>query len=255
MTDRTKRYRMLRLIWGVQRHMVDRRAREELASALQAYMDRQITASELDETIGRVSPATADATVKDIGSALWRCYDDLKDHKIIASKAQWDWLSRLLVVLESDAQIAVVRAGRRWHRRQPIAAACLVLFGLLAFATGFGSHLLALAVPFGVVSILLHRWLQVEENASHADEEGVTPWWSLARLVSVHRRVAGFGKRRCSKPAAARRVRRLYELVLWLPWAAAWLMLAPLPLFFQMLPTVVSETEITLPEPATPAAA
>lgn len=235
--------------------MVDRRARGELASALQAYMDRGITASELDETIGRVSPATADATVKDIGSALRRCYDDLRDHKIIASKAQRDWLSRLLVVLESDAQIAVVRAGRRWHRRQPIAAACLVLFGILAFLTGFGSHLLALAVPFGVVSILLHRWLQVEENVRHADAEGATAFSFLASVLSVHGRVARFGKRRCPRSEMAGRLRRLYERLLWLPWVAAWLMLAPLPLFFQMLPRVVSETEIILPEPPTPAAA
>ncbi len=234
--------------------MIDRQARDKLASALRAYMDEQITAFELDEAINQASGDTDDQTVKDIGWALWLFYDDVKDHKIVASKSQWDWFSRLLLLLESDAEIEIVRAGRQWRLRQAIAAVCLLVFCALAVQTGFGSHLLIFTIPFGIISMALHGWDSWEHRERYANEATIVPFPSFASLLSVRRHVAGFHKCRYPKALVTRRIRgRLSGLAISLPWWAAWLMLAPLPLFFQMLPRAISEIEITLPESRTQA--
>ena len=51
-------------------------------------------------------------------------YDDCKEHFVVASKAQWDFFNRLLLLIASDAEIAVA-TRRSWHPSQSIAAVFL----------------------------------------------------------------------------------------------------------------------------------
>jgi hypothetical protein len=65
--------------------MVDRGAREQLASILRSYMNEEITAFELDERLDSFRRFPNDETVELIAADLWGC-DDLKDHKVVATK-------------------------------------------------------------------------------------------------------------------------------------------------------------------------
>ena len=80
-----------------------------MIEAIQSYMDEMILSDQLDNMIGEITAGTEDATVKTVGLAVWGLYDDLQDHLVVASKEQWDYLNRLLLLLRSDAQATVVR--------------------------------------------------------------------------------------------------------------------------------------------------
>jgi len=66
----------------------------------------------------------------DIADVLWFHYDDLKDHKVIAAKAEWDYFNRLLLLLESDAELEEIKSGHKWHACQAIAV-LLWIFSLI----------------------------------------------------------------------------------------------------------------------------
>jgi len=68
---------------------VDGIARNQMAEALRSYMDDKITAFQLDDALGKVR--TGDKTARRIRLLLWFHSDDLKDHKILASKEQWNY--------------------------------------------------------------------------------------------------------------------------------------------------------------------
>jgi hypothetical protein len=62
---------------------------------------------------------TKDETVKHVADLLWYHYDDLEDHKVVASKAEWDFFQRLLLILKSDAdlvEISTIAAITRWAK-------------------------------------------------------------------------------------------------------------------------------------------
>jgi len=225
-----------------------------MASAIRSYMDEEITAFQFDDALSDATHATEDETVESIRLALWFVYDDCKDHKIVASKELWDYLNRTLLLLESDAEIEVVKSQRRWHPRQAIAAICLGAFCAVTWQTGFGMHLLILAMPFGLVSMALTWWASRGERKDDGMADVTTPFPSVSSLLSVRRRVPGFQRRRYPRAIVGRRIRgRLLERALMLQWGVTWLMLAPIPLLFQMLPKRESETVVRMPEAATAA--
>ncbi len=231
--------------------MIDRPARNEMASAIRSYMDEEITAFQFDDALTEATHATNDETTKSVRFALWLVYDDCKDHKIVASKELWDYLNRNLLLLESDAEIVVVKRPRRWHPRQAIAAVCLAGFCAVTWATGFDQHLLILAMPFGLVSMALAWWTSRSERRDDSVEDVTLPFPSAASLLTVRRSVPGFRRRRYPRSITGRRIRgQLLERALMLQWGVTWLMLAPLALFFQMLPRRESETIVRMPETA-----
>jgi hypothetical protein len=85
--------------------MVDREAREQLASILRSYMKEEVTAFQLDERLDSFRRFPNDETVELIAADLWGCYDDLKDHKVVATKETWNYFNRVLVLLSSDAEL------------------------------------------------------------------------------------------------------------------------------------------------------
>jgi hypothetical protein len=180
---------------------------------------------------------------------LWFCYDDLEDHRIVASKELWDHLNRLLLLLESDGELETVRSWRVWHPLQGVAAVLLVGFVVVAIQVGFGEHLLAYALPFGPPSMLL-AWLNSrrrQRTASNA-ESALAPFPSTRSLLAVRRRVAGFVKHRYPHAIARRTIRDpIINRLMWVGWSIAWCMFSPAGLFLQMLPERESETRIRMP--------
>jgi len=228
--------------------MVDRTSRDRLSELMRSYMDDQIDNIQLDETLHEIGSQTEDQTVRTAVRELWFYYDDCKEHFVVASKEQWDFFNRLLLLLASDAEIAVA-ACRRWHPSQSIAAVSLILFICLAILKGWGRDLIGLAFPFGMVSMVL-VWFnrRRRKRAIAADGAAVSPFPSFSVLRSVRRRVGGFAKIRYPREIAGRKVRgRIEQALPWIIWIPVWLIFSPVFLFFQMLPEKQSDTAVMLP--------
>lgn len=230
--------------------MMDRNAREQMADAIRSYMEEKTRAFEFDNMIAEAANGTLDKTVQIIAEELWFHYDDLVNHKIVASKVEWDFFNRLLLLLSSDGEIEVVRNWRRWHITQVVAAACLVCFAYLATRTTLWDYLLYMAGPFGFASMVL-AWFNYrrQKKAYSPSRIALVPFNSVSKLRSVRRRVSGFMKTKYPKPLARRRIGHAFaEKLLWIPRGILWLMVSPIVLFIQILPERESESRVRLPE-------
>ncbi len=216
--------------------MLNRADRDALACTIRQYLNDEITAFDLDDKLWDIRQKTKDETVDDVAAAFWYHYDDLKDHNVVASKQEWDYFQRLLLVLESDAKI-VTKRTRRWSVRQFLAAVALAGFCAAAAYLGWGEHLLIVAVPFGVVSMLLSFWSRRAARSAPQPDLIAYPFSSVSAILHALRKCPGFRKQRYPKRLRGRSIRgRLARTAAWIPALAMWLLLAPAVLFFQMLP-------------------
>ncbi len=223
---------------------IDRQARNRLANVMRRYMDEALTAFAFDEEINDIRTATADNTVDFVIDSLWFHYDDCKDHLAGLSKPEWDYFQRLILLLESDGQIARVRR-RRWSVRQMIAAAGLIAFGLCVIRVGVGWHLFGFAVLFGPLSILLAHWRDRSEGQPAEEQLRLAPFSSFAELRAARKAVTYFSKKQYPAGAATRMVHsRLMTTAVWLQTAVLWSFVSPLILLFQALPE--TETNIRI---------
>ena len=228
--------------------MVDREGRDKVAAAVRAYMAEEIGASEFDDRIFRVyNGPTEDQTLMDVVRAYWGCYDDLKDHKIVASKQEWDYFNRLLLVLESDAEREEITVRRRWGPSNAVAACGLAVFVYGWAVTGLRQELLHWTVPLGIVSMLLAHFGR--DTSLTADELARYPFPSVGALRSVYRSVPGFVRRRYPRNLERRRIRGpIGDSAMWLPAAVLWLTCSPVALLFQSWQGRKSEWTVRLPE-------
>lgn len=230
--------------------MVDRSARDEMAKAIRSYMNEEITAFQFDDVLDRPMDATTDGTVQATRLALWFYYDDCTDHRIVASKGEWDYFNRLLVLLASDGEIETVKRWWQWHLGQALAASLVLIFVFIGVRVGFGTHLIAYALPFGPASMLL-AWLNSRRRRRtvSALQAALAPFPSVSSLLSVRRTLTGFAKVRYPSAILGRRIRDpITDRLLWVPWAVLWCVFSPVALCFQMLPERESETRIRMPK-------
>lgn len=226
--------------------MVDRSARERMITALRGYMDERLTAFEFHNELFEIE--TDDETSITLRGILWGFYDDLKDHKVTASKADWDCLNRILLLLESDGELRYVPVKRIFSMQQFVAIGCLVLFGAIAFRMGLSGHIFQLSVPFGLISMLLYHLEERKEKKRKGAEYVIAPFPTVASLMGVRRSVPSFVKRRYPRSIEGRQVRsRISEICIFLPGWIAWLLLAPIPLFVQAMPEVEETVQVVLP--------
>ena len=216
-----------------------------MAAVIRAYMNEEITAFRLDDALVSIMAATQDQTVHHVGETFWFFYDDCQDHKIVASKQVWDLFHRLLLLLESDSEIDIVRS-RRWHPLQAAAVLLVLAFLVVAVRAGFGRHLYACALPFGPASMLI-AWFNARRRRRETPvaEAALAPFPSLTSLLAVRRRVPGFVKTRYPSALARRRIRSpITSVLMWVHALVTWCMYAPVALLFQMLPD--SEVHTTI---------
>ncbi|HYW81525.1 MAG TPA: hypothetical protein VE890_18210 [Thermoguttaceae bacterium] len=223
---------------------VDRQARNRLVSAIRRYMDETLAAFAFDEEINDIRGASADETVQFVVDSLWLHYDDCKDHLAGLSKQEWDYFQRLILLLESDAEIDRVRQ-RRWSIRQAVAGICLIGFGLCVSQFGVGWHLFGFALLFGPASLLLSYWRNHSETWQSEERLHLAPFSSISELRAVRKAVRGFSKKRYPRDAKIRRVHsRLMTMVVWIQTIVLWSFVSPLILLFQMLPEKEMHTRI-----------
>jgi hypothetical protein len=226
--------------------MVDRDARDRMIAAIQAYMDGRTSAFEFDNALWKID--TPDKTARQVGLALWSHYDDVKDHRIVASKEEWDYFNRLLLLLQSDAELNIVKSRLRWTARQGCATLCLAAFCALALHIGINELLLVASIPFGLTSMLLAFWGNRETKKRELAELSLSPFPSVTSILKTRRQVRSFSRRHYPYAIQGRKIRDpLFARCLLMPWWIAWLLFAPIPLFFQALPEKQVETQVRLP--------
>lgn len=210
--------------------------RENLASVIRAFLGSEITAFEFDEQLDEFRDSH-DPVVQYVTDAVWYHYDDCDDHLVCTSKPEWDFLQRLLLLLASDCTIE--RESRRiWSLRQVIAAISLAAFTYFAVRSGWGYHLLLLAVPFGVISMLLAYTRPSPPVSSDPYRPIIFPFASFSDLERAYRSTV-FRKTRYPKSLSDRQIRSPFMYTFHtLHSHVMWLLLAPFPLFVQCFPRI-----------------
>ena len=207
-----------------------------MANAIERYLNDEITSSRLDKELNAIADATVDRTVWHVCSTMWLFYDDLVDHKVVATKDEWNHFHRLLLLLKSHASLEL--AGHlRWSIRQLIALAGLALFAGAVIRWGFGVHLVLVTVPLGAVSMLLSYWRTRVERPLVQACAPLTPFASVSDLLRTRRAVPGFLKRRYPDALGERRIRGRTEETLKTVLAfVSWLVVSPVALAVAALP-------------------
>jgi hypothetical protein len=232
------------------REVIDRDSRDILISSINAYLDGSIDNFEFDRRNFEVSNSTNDPTVQHIVQMLWLHYDDCVRHKAGLSKPEWDYFQRLLLVLQSDARFGPPRK-RRWTARQFVAAAAVLLYVALAFPMGWGSQLLALALPFGMLSIALSYAESCQQTTVSPWGAAIYPFARLDELRTVLESAPNFRKRRYPSEMTVQPYRsHLASFAIELQTYAMWMLFSPLVLLFQALPSADGEVHIVLAESA-----
>ena len=217
--------------------MFSRYDRDWLAEVINRYLNEELTAFKLDEQVSDIAAKTKDETVKQVVGLLWSHYDDVDDHKVIASKEEWDYFQRLLLILKSDAELVEDTGERQWTARQAVAVACMGIFMGAAVKTGFGSHLFWVTVPLGGISMLLAHWRSCIEAERQHEQTSLVPFASVAQLLTLRRKVTHFVKVHYPVRLGSRRIRGpVSEGLMWIHFGVGWLLFSPVTLAFQMLP-------------------
>ncbi len=228
--------------------MIDRTARNHIAGAIRLYLDEKITAFQFDDAIQEASCKTKDKTAQEMVQALWYYYDDVTDHKVHATKKVWDYFHRILLLLESDGELEIIKI-RRWSFRQFIAACTLAMFLLVAFHLGWGEHLYFVSIPFGIISILisfLHSKASRKSEPSRM-EIALTPFSSIRDIFKARRRVAVFKKKLYPAHLARRSIISPFlDKITRLPLIMMCLFFAPVPLLFQAMPETATKMKVRM---------
>ena len=212
--------------------------------AIRSYMNEEITSDQFDDALAEISRATSDEGVSAVRQELWYVYDDLTDHPIVAYKHDWDYLNRLLLLLSSNAEIAVERS---WCSRpvlpQAISALALAIYGFLVVRSGFaGATFVILALPLGLITLGVAR-LRSWQNRMLA---AIEPFPSVRSLFAVRRSASGFIRRPYPKSLTTRKVRGpVMRVMLWFYEVAIVAVLSPVLLLIQALPQRESRFRIS----------
>ncbi len=209
-------------------------SRDALATLIRAFLSSEITAFELDEGLDAFDDSD-DPVIQHVATTVWCLYDDFEDHEVCVSKAEWDYLQRLLLVLESGCRVET-HSERRWSFKQWIAAVSLCVFAYCAVQMGWGTHLFLLAVPFGLISMALSCWQQRTDSDVDPYQQSIVPFASFSDLATAYRssrfRKIPYPRQletRTIRSPLMNRFRQLYFYTLWL-------ILSQIPLLFQLLP-------------------
>lgn len=217
--------------------MIDRTARDRMAAAIESYMSEDMTSFQFDDALSKITDLTEDKTVVRIGTYLWLHYDDCIDHKIVASKQEWDYFNRLLLILKSETDLDSFpcRMKRRWTNRNKIAA-----FSVVAFVVGTlitGGFLIVLWPLLAILSMLLSYWKDRQRAPISANEIALMPFPSIASLLRIRRSVPEFVKKRFPPTIQKRRIRGPIEnKIMSIPTYIIWFMAAPIILLIQSIP-------------------
>lgn len=177
--------------------MIDRERRNQLAALIRRYLDGRADASDF-EKCQLENYISADQAIYHVSSELSYYSENAAS---TLSKQDWDYIQRLLLLLDSNSTVSWKAAPYRlWT--QPVAESLLVTCLFIALLTGFTLHLFLYFIPIGLATILL-ALLQSPSSEVRPFEEVVSPFQSIADLGIAYDS-ANFVKQRYSAPAKNR---------------------------------------------------
>lgn len=226
--------------------MIDSEARRQIRTAVDDFTAKRITAFALDDRLNAIQ--TEDATAISVTRMIWCTYDDLKDHNVEHwNKPTWDFVQRLLLLLESGGELITERSGWIWRASQSVALGGLaVVVGL--FWSTHPSWFIPLLVGGGI-SQGIAWWRDRSEGLEHRRRGGdhEFPFASAQEIRLALRRLPGWRKQRRSGMATARLRPVWMDVVLALPYRVLWCLVSPLTLMTQALPRRVTSERVVLP--------
>lgn len=178
--------------------MVNREERDQLATLIRQYIDDQFAGPAeirgFDEQLLSYLDSD-DATVRYVAETLLDYYEDDVPE---LTKQLWDYIQRLLLLLDSRSTVSVTYFSRlSWT--QPVAALLFFACLFIALETGIGGHLFVCFIPIGMASIWL-AFCRLPEQEVAPFEAAVTPFHSIADLRIAYES-ANFVKKRCPFPS------------------------------------------------------
>ena len=223
--------------------MIDRPQRAAMAQSIQRFTAGEIGSFEFDDQLQAIATKSDDESVRLAAFLLWFTYDDITDHKVVADKVKWDFFQRIILLLESDAELEEHRT-KTWSWRQAIAASCVIIFGFIIWRTGWGGHLMLFAIPFGLISMGLTMWrYRVSPPAVY--DPALFPFNSIPQLASVRRTLPLFHKNPYPSDMRGRRIRSTSEeKVMRIRWRLTWLLWGPIVIFAQAFPEITRRYEL-----------
>lgn len=211
--------------------------RDAVVLLIEQYMNDEIGAFRFDEQLQSIR--SNDPVVNRAIRELWYMYDDLKDHKIVASKQEWDFLQRVLLLLKSDVEAwPAVPIRRVFTPRQLVAILCLAAFAYSVIRLGFAAAYGTVGLGIGLISILLSRRYYHDHAAVLPTmSAAIYPFASFAELRRAYRRWARSRKRAYPAHLKQRQIRSGTEAsIIRLHSYYAQLVLGPVALLFQAMP-------------------
>ncbi|QDT88971.1 hypothetical protein [Gimesia algae] len=177
--------------------MIDRERRNQLAALIRRYLEGKADASDFEKCEYE--------NYKSDDPALYFVAEELplqlENDANALTKQKWDYIQRLLLLLESNSTVLWKASPYRlWT--QPVAEVLLVICLVIALLTGFTFHLFLYFIPIGLASILL-AFLQSPSSEVRPFEEIVKPFHSIADLGIAYEST-NFVKQRYPAPAKYR---------------------------------------------------
>lgn len=223
--------------------MIVRQDRQKIVDLLQLYMDEKITAFTFDDELCKLYHSK-DHTAAWTAQQLWYYYDDIKDHKIHATKEVWDYFWRLRLLLESEAEIDLF-SNRYWQAEQLISFILLGVFVCIACFAGWGWFLAVITLVFGLAGIVLTKF---NHNKNQIDIK-TYPFAGFSEIKTVRKRISCFSKSAYPRHLKTRRIRgRFLELKVSMIGYLLMIVFSPFVLLWLSLPQKETHLSILLPE-------
>ncbi len=217
-----------------------------MVGAIGNFLSGATTAFAFDDRLCTIDGGSNDRTVHYIARELWSYYDDLIDHHAALSREDWDCVQRLLLVLQSNADIHLERRFA-WTQRQIVALAVMFVCAIIAFSLGVDWRLLFITLPLGLVSLGLWVWRTRAELTEVSKLSRLQPFSSVSELRAVHRLAPEFQKQRYPAIMASRLIRLpLASAAMALPFIGVWFVFSPVVIACQALPEVKRTTRVAL---------
>lgn len=172
--------------------MLDHTARHRIRAAVDDFTAGRISAFVLDDHLQDIR--TTDATASTVINLLWCTYDDVKDHGAAHwTKPTWDWVQRLLLVLDSGSDL-MTEQRRIWRGSQVIALSTLSAMAVLFW----GCHLdwFMTVLSGGAVSLAITWWRNHQDHVGPDIPSHTTPFASADEIRQVLRRLPDWRKQR-----------------------------------------------------------
>jgi hypothetical protein len=215
---------------------IDRSARDELRQAVDDFCADRMTAFAFDERLSEIRDQTSDQTAQFVIDQLWYHYDDCQDHLVALQKPEWDAIQRLLLVLESGAELQSP-TRRTWHLSQAVAAVVFLITGYTCSFFDWNAWPFFF-IPGGIVSIALSNW-RARKLMSLVDPDPwhAAPFPSIGSIGRALTRAPSFHKQKFRSAVGERRIRsRMSDFRVQCQTCVFWCLASPIVLLAQCLP-------------------